>query len=116
MQKKQVVLTCFFHSVTSKIIIIINPIINEIVGPLASPSLADGTNSSTTTYIIQPAAIDKQKGNILFTSHDHEFVQTIADRIIELTPGGVFDKFTTYDDFLADEELQKRLAAQYENK
>ncbi|WP_297963780.1 ABC-F family ATP-binding cassette domain-containing protein [uncultured Anaerovibrio sp.] len=56
------------------------------------------------------------KGTLLFTSHDHEFVQTIADRIIELTPGGVFDKFTTYDDFLADEELQKRLAAQYENK
>ena len=53
------------------------------------------------------------KGTLLFTSHDHEFVQTIADRIIELTPAGVFDKFTTYDDFLADEELQARLKDMY---
>ena len=53
------------------------------------------------------------KGTLLFVSHDHEFVQTIADRIIELTPGGVFDKFTTYDDFLADEEVQARLAEKY---
>ena len=53
------------------------------------------------------------KGTLLFVSHDHQFVQTIADRIIELTPGGVFDKFTTYDDFLADEEVQARLAEKY---
>lgn len=53
------------------------------------------------------------RGTLLFVSHDHEFVQTIADRIIELTPGGVFDKFTTYDDFLADEEVQARLAEKY---
>ena len=53
------------------------------------------------------------KGTLLFVSHDHEFVQTIADRIIELTPGGVFDKFITYDDFLADEEVQARLAEKY---
>ena len=53
------------------------------------------------------------KGTLLFVSHDHEFVQTIANRIIELTPGGVFDKFTTYDDFLADEEVQARLAEKY---
>ncbi|MCR5177300.1 MAG: ATP-binding cassette domain-containing protein [Anaerovibrio sp.] len=56
------------------------------------------------------------KGTLLFTSHDHEFVQTIADRIIELTPGGVFDKFTTYDDFLEDSELQARLAERYNSK
>lgn len=53
------------------------------------------------------------KGTLLFVSHDHEFVQTIADRIIELTPGGVFDKLSSYDDFLADEELQARLAEKY---
>ena len=54
------------------------------------------------------------KGTLLFVSHDHQFVQTIADRIIELTPEGVFDKLTSYDDFLADEDVQARLANMYE--
>lgn len=54
------------------------------------------------------------KGTLLFVSHDHQFVQTIADRIIELTPDGVFDKLTSYDDFLADEDVQARLAKMYE--
>ncbi len=53
------------------------------------------------------------KGTLLFVSHDHQFVQTIADRIIELTPEGVFDKLTSYDDFLADEDVQARLAKMY---
>ena len=53
------------------------------------------------------------KGTLLFVSHDHQFVQTIADRIIELTPEGIFDKLTSYDDFLADEEVQARLAKMY---
>lgn len=53
------------------------------------------------------------KGTLLFVSHDHQFVQTIADRIIELTPEGVFDKLASYDDFLADEEAQARLAGMY---
>ena len=54
------------------------------------------------------------KGTLLFVSHDHQFVQIIADRIIELTPEGVFDKLTSYDDFLADEDVQARLAKMYE--
>lgn len=54
------------------------------------------------------------KGTLLFVSHDHQFVQTIADRIIELTPEGVFDKLTSYDDFLADEDVQARLVKMYE--
>ena len=53
------------------------------------------------------------KGTLLFVSHDHQFVQTIADRIIELTPQGAFDKLTSYDDFLADEDVQARLAEMY---
>ena len=53
------------------------------------------------------------KGTLLFVSHDHQFVQTIADRIIELTPEGVYDKLTSYDDFLADEDAQARLAKMY---
>lgn len=39
------------------------------------------------------------KGNVLFCSHDHEFIQTIANRIIEITPDGIVDKFSSYDDY-----------------
>ncbi|ABS22286.1 ABC-F family ATP-binding cassette domain-containing protein [Bacillus cytotoxicus] len=56
------------------------------------------------------------KGTILFTSHDHQFVQTIANRIIEVTPNGVIDKETTYDEYLENEELQKQVSAMYQNK
>ncbi|CAG9614548.1 putative ABC transporter ATP-binding protein YbiT [Bacillus rhizoplanae] len=53
------------------------------------------------------------KGTILFTSHDHQFVQTIANRIIEVTPSGVVDKQTSYDEYLENQELQKQVAAMY---
>jgi ATPase subunit of ABC transporter with duplicated ATPase domains len=53
------------------------------------------------------------KGTILFTSHDHQFVETVANRIIEITPNGVMDKQTTYDEYLENEELQKRLEEMY---
>ncbi len=42
------------------------------------------------------------KGNLLFTSHDHEFIQTVANRIIELAPGGIIDKMMDYDDYITD--------------
>jgi ATPase subunit of ABC transporter with duplicated ATPase domains len=53
------------------------------------------------------------KGTILFTSHDHQFVQTIANRIIEITPNGIIDKQTTYDEYLENEELQKQVEKMY---
>jgi ATPase subunit of ABC transporter with duplicated ATPase domains len=46
------------------------------------------------------------KGNILMASHDHEFIQTISNRIIELTPNGIIDKMTEYDDYITDERVQ----------
>lgn len=46
------------------------------------------------------------KGTLLFISHDHQFVQTIANRIIEITPGGIIDKQITYDEYLESEEIQ----------
>ncbi|MCF0192311.1 MAG: ATP-binding cassette domain-containing protein [Prevotella sp.] len=46
------------------------------------------------------------KGNILFASHDHEFIHTVADRIIELTPKGTIDKLMTYDDYIYDEAIK----------
>ncbi|CAN5222280.1 ATP-binding cassette domain-containing protein [soil metagenome] len=46
------------------------------------------------------------KGTVLFTSHDHEFVQTIASRIIELTPGGIIDKMMTYDEYILNPSVK----------
>lgn len=53
------------------------------------------------------------KGTILFTSHDHEIIQTVANRIIEITPNGIVDKMTTYDEYLENDELQKQVEALY---
>ncbi len=54
------------------------------------------------------------KGNILFASHDHEFIQTVADRIIELTPMGTIDKLMQYDDYIYDEQIKEQKARMYE--
>ncbi|CAI8797685.1 MULTISPECIES: ABC-F family ATP-binding cassette domain-containing protein [Bacillus] len=53
------------------------------------------------------------KGAMLFTSHDHQFVQTIANRIIEITPNGIVDKQMSYDEFLEDKTVQDKLAELY---
>ena len=45
------------------------------------------------------------KGNVLFASHDHEFIQTVATRIIELTPNGIIDKMMDYDDYITDDRV-----------
>ena len=45
------------------------------------------------------------KGVVLFASHDHEFIQTVANRVIELTPGGIIDKMMDYDDYITDERV-----------
>ena len=47
------------------------------------------------------------KGNLLFASHDHEFIESLADRIIELTPNGCIDKLMTYEDYIADEHIKE---------
>ncbi|MGM7684392.1 ABC-F family ATP-binding cassette domain-containing protein [Cytobacillus sp. Hm23] len=53
------------------------------------------------------------KGSMLFTSHDHQFVQSIANRIIEVTPSGVIDKQITFDEYIEDDELQRQIATMY---
>lgn len=53
------------------------------------------------------------KGNLLFSSHDHEFIQTVANRVIELTPNGIIDKITEYDDYVSDEELKAKRDSMY---
>ena len=53
------------------------------------------------------------KGNILFSSHDHEFIETIADRIIELTPSGTIDKLMDYDQYIYDEDIKAQKEKMY---
>jgi ATPase subunit of ABC transporter with duplicated ATPase domains len=47
------------------------------------------------------------KGSVLFTTHDHEFAQTVANRVLEITPNGVIDRYTTFDEYLEDEKIQE---------
>jgi ATPase subunit of ABC transporter with duplicated ATPase domains len=58
-------------------------------------------------------ALVEWKHNAIFTSHDHTFVQSIANRIIEITPNGVIDKRLTYDEYLQDERVQAQRAGMY---
>ena len=53
------------------------------------------------------------KGNIIFASHDHEFIQTVANRIIELTPTGTIDKLMDYDDYISDDRIRELKAKMY---
>ena len=53
------------------------------------------------------------KGNILFASHDHEFIQTVANRIIELTPAGTIDKLMEYDQYIYDENIRAQKERMY---
>ncbi|GAB2557560.1 ABC-F family ATP-binding cassette domain-containing protein [Gracilibacillus alcaliphilus] len=53
------------------------------------------------------------KGSILFTSHDHQFINSIANRLIEITPNGIIDKEISYDEYVADKKLQTQIQGMY---
>ena len=53
------------------------------------------------------------KGNVLFASHDHEFIETVANRIIELTPHGIIDKMMEYDEYIASDHIKELKAKMY---
>ncbi len=53
------------------------------------------------------------KGTVLFTTHDHEFAQTVANRIIELTPNGVIDRYLSFDDYMRDKSIKEQRAKMY---
>ncbi len=55
------------------------------------------------------------KGNVLFASHDHEFIQTVANRIIELTPSGTIDKLMEYDEYISRDDIKELKAKMYGN-
>lgn len=48
----------------------------------------------------------KFPGNVFMSSHDHEFIQSVCNRVIELTPNGIIDKLIEYDDYIADEKIK----------
>ncbi len=54
------------------------------------------------------------KGTVLFTTHDHEFAQTVADRIIELTPKGNIDRYLTFDEYMSDKTIKEQRTKMYE--
>lgn len=60
--------------------------------------------------------LKQYKGNVLFASHDHEFIETVANRIIELTPNGIIDKMMEYDEYITDPHIQEIKARMYEKK
>lgn len=53
------------------------------------------------------------KGTVLFTTHDHEFAQTVATRVVELTPNGVIDRYTTFDEYMQDPKIKELRAKMY---
>ncbi|MEY4012873.1 MAG: hypothetical protein RIT22_1997 [Bacteroidota bacterium] len=53
------------------------------------------------------------KGSVIFTTHDHEFAQTVGNRVVELTPNGAIDRYMTFDDYLDDEKVQELRTKMY---
>ena len=53
------------------------------------------------------------KGTVLFTTHDHEFAQTVANRVVELTPNGVIDRYTTFDEYMQDKKIKELRQTMY---
>jgi len=57
--------------------------------------------------------ISEQSDIVIFTTHDYEFSQTVANRVIELTPNGAIDRYMTFDDYLDDEKIQELRVKMY---
>ena len=56
------------------------------------------------------------KGTVLFTTHDHEFAQTVANRVIELTPGGAIDRYLSFDEYMSDKKIREQREKMYAGK
>jgi ATPase subunit of ABC transporter with duplicated ATPase domains len=58
-------------------------------------------------------SLNNFKGSILLTTHDHEFAQTVGNRILEITPNGVIDRYMTFDEYLEDDKIKELRAKMY---
>ena len=56
------------------------------------------------------------KGTVLFTTHDHEFAQTVANRVVELTPSGALDRYLSFDEFMSDKKIREQRDKMYQQK
>ena len=56
------------------------------------------------------------KGTVMFTTHDHEFAQTVANRVVELTPSGIIDRYTTFDEYMDDKKIKEMREKMYSVK
>ena len=61
-------------------------------------------------------SLKKYKGNMIFSTHDHQFAQTIANRVIELTPNGVIDRYLSFDEYMQDDKIKAQRNKMYPNK
>tara|TARA_B100000768_G_C11050674_1_gene278209 strand:- start:373 stop:648 length:276 start_codon:yes stop_codon:yes gene_type:complete len=53
------------------------------------------------------------KGTVILTTHDHEFAQTIGNRVVELTPKGVIDRYMTFEEYMSDDKIKEIRAKMY---
>tara|TARA_B100000768_G_scaffold124475_1_gene115187 strand:- start:649 stop:924 length:276 start_codon:yes stop_codon:yes gene_type:complete len=53
------------------------------------------------------------KGTVMLTTHDHEFAQTIGNRVVELTPKGVIDRYMTFEEYMSDDKIKEMRAKMY---
>lgn len=58
-------------------------------------------------------ALKNFKGTVMLTTHDHEFAQTVGNRIIELTPNGVIDRYMTFDEYMSDKKIKEQREKMY---
>jgi ATPase subunit of ABC transporter with duplicated ATPase domains len=58
-------------------------------------------------------SLKNYKGSVIFTTHDHEFAQTVGNRVVELTPNGAIDRYMTFDEYLDNEGVQELRAKMY---
>ena len=65
------------------------------------------------TIVELESALKNFKGTVIFADSDHEFIQAIANRIIDLTPNGTVDRISTYEEFLTNEAVKEQIAAKY---
>jgi len=61
-------------------------------------------------------SLKKYDGNMIFSTHDHEFAQTLANRVIELTPNGIIDRYLSFDEYLQDEKIKAQRKKMYGDK
>ena len=79
---------------------------NTFAGFLTNDQILESIQAFNNTLI-------KFKGNILMSSHDHEFIQTVCNRVIELTPNGIIDRMMDYDDYILDEKIKEKRNSMY---